>query len=76
MLSYIWVSVRGALSRAVPFWISWLAVLGGGQPFLGDTLAFNLTGSFKGPARGAGRFRRATRQCRRKRLRTIGFHHV
>ena len=46
MLSYIWVSVRGALSRAVRFWVSWLAALGCEQPIRGDTLAFNLTGSF------------------------------
>ena len=45
MLSYIWVSVRGAL-RGVRFWISWMAALGCGQPFRGDTLAFNLTDSF------------------------------
>jgi len=46
MLSYIWVSERGALRRAVRFWISWLAALRCGQPFPGETLASNVTGSF------------------------------
>jgi len=46
MLSDIWVSVRGALSRAVRFWISGMAALRCEQPFRGDALAFNVTGSF------------------------------
>ena len=42
MLSDIWFSVRGALSRAVRFWISGMAALRCGQPFRGDTLGRDL----------------------------------
>jgi fluoride ion exporter CrcB/FEX len=46
MLSYIWVSVGGALGSAARFWISGMVAPRCGQPFRGDTLAFNVTGSF------------------------------
>jgi fluoride ion exporter CrcB/FEX len=46
MLSYIWVSVRGVLSRFIRFWTSWMAALRCDQPFRGDTLAFNVIDSF------------------------------
>ena len=46
MLSYIWVSVRGAISSATRIWISGMVAQRCGQLFRDDTLTVNVTGSF------------------------------
>ena len=46
MLSYIWVSVGGAIGSAARFWISGLIAERYGQTFPLGTLAVNVTGSF------------------------------
>jgi fluoride ion exporter CrcB/FEX len=46
MLSYIWVSVRNAISSAGCFWISGTLAQRCGKLFRDDTLAANVTGSF------------------------------
>ncbi len=46
MLSYVWVSVRGALSSAGCFWISGMAAQRCGQLSSDHTLRGEVTGSF------------------------------
>ncbi len=46
MLSYLWVSVGGAIGSAARFWISGVVAQRYGQTFPYGTLAVNLTGSF------------------------------
>lgn len=46
MLSYIWVSLGGAIGSAARFWISGLVAQRYGQTFPLGTLAVNVTGSF------------------------------
>jgi fluoride exporter len=46
MLSYIWVSVRGAINSAARIWISEMVAQRCGQLFRDDALAVNVTGSF------------------------------
>jgi CrcB protein len=46
MLSYIWVSVGGAIGSAARFWISGLVAQRYGQTFPFGTLTVNVTGSF------------------------------
>jgi fluoride exporter len=46
MLSYLWVSLGGAIGSAARFWISGLVAQRYGQTFPLGTLAVNITGSF------------------------------
>ena len=46
MLSYLWVSIGGAIGSAGRFWISGLVAERYGQTFPLGTLAVNVTGSF------------------------------
>jgi len=46
MLSYIWVSLGGAIGSAARFWISGLVAQRFGQTFPFGTLMVNVTGSF------------------------------
>jgi fluoride exporter len=46
MLSYLWVSVGGAIGSAARFWLSGLIADRYGQTFPLGTLAVNVTGSF------------------------------
>ena len=46
MLSYLWVSVGGAIGSAARFWISGLVAFRYGQTFPLGTLVVNVTGSF------------------------------
>ena len=46
MLSYLWVSVGGAIGSAARFWISGAVAERYGQTFPYGTLAVNVTGSF------------------------------
>ena len=46
MLSYLWVSLGGAIGSAARFWISGLIAQRFGQTFPFGTLAVNVTGSF------------------------------
>jgi CrcB protein len=46
MLSYIWVSLGGAIGSAARFWISGMIAQRYGQTFPLGTLAVNITGSF------------------------------
>jgi fluoride exporter len=46
MLSYLWISIGGAIGSAARFWISGLVAARYGQTFPLGTLAVNVTGSF------------------------------
>ena len=46
MLTYIWVSLGGAIGSAARFWISGIVAERYGQTFPYGTLAVNITGSF------------------------------
>jgi len=46
MLSYLWVSLGGAIGSAARFWVSGLVAQRYGQTFPLGTLAVNVTGSF------------------------------
>ncbi len=46
MLSYLWVSLGGALGSAARFWISGMVAQRYGQTFPLGTLTVNVTGSF------------------------------
>jgi len=46
MLSYLWISIGGAVGSAARFWISGLVAARYGQTFPLGTLAVNVTGSF------------------------------
>src|SRR5690242_19610966 len=46
MLSYLWVSIGGAIGSAARFWISGLVAARYGQTFPLGTLVVNVTGSF------------------------------
>ena len=46
MLSYLWVSLGGAIGSAARFWISGAVAQRYGQTFPYGTLAVNVTGSF------------------------------
>jgi CrcB protein len=46
MLSYVWVSVGGAIGSAARFWISGVVAQRYGQTFPHGTLTVNVTGSF------------------------------
>ena len=46
MLSYLWVSLGGAIGSAARFWISGLVAQRFGQTFPFGTLTVNVTGSF------------------------------
>lgn len=46
MLSYLWVSIGGAIGSAARFWISGVVAERYGQTFPYGTLAVNVTGSF------------------------------
>lgn len=46
MLSYLWVSVGGAIGSAARFWMSGLVASRYGQTFPFGTLVVNVTGSF------------------------------
>lgn len=46
MLSYLWVSVGGAIGSAARFWISGIVAERFGQTFPFGTLIVNVTGSF------------------------------
>ena len=60
MLSYLWVSLGGAIGSAARFWISGLVAERFGQTFPFGTLIVNVTGSLViGLFAGAGRSGRA-----------------
>src|SRR6266480_7705988 len=46
MLTYIWISLGGAIGTAARFWISGIVAERYGQTFPYGTLAVNITGSF------------------------------
>lgn len=46
MISYLWVSLGGAIGSAARFWVSSLIAARIGQTFPFGTLAVNVTGSF------------------------------
>ena len=46
MLSYLWVSIGGAIGSAARFWISGVVAQRYGQTFPYGTLTVNVTGSF------------------------------
>jgi hypothetical protein len=59
MLSYLWVSIGGAIGSAARFWISGVVAQRYGQTFPYGTLTVNVTGSFIIGLFAADRSRRA-----------------